>query len=322
MKIKILAAAILTASLSISSCQTKEEITINKETLLANLKELSSDAYEGRGFSKPGNYKAQKFIAAKFAALGLETYEGDTYIQKFDHTFTGRMRQRLFPVKDAAKDFSNVADTIVVGGNVIGIIKGTSEKVIVISGHFDHLGIKNGKIYNGADDDASGTAALFAIAEYFKNKAPKHNLIFAAVDAEEIGLLGAEYFVANFKNAKENIALNINMDMIAHNDSLQLNAAGVYHYPQLKEQLQNLESPIHFTIGHDDPNDKKLEDWTFSSDHAVFHRRKIPFIYFGVDDHKDYHKDTDTFENINQDFYYEAVKLIIQVIEKSDNLLK
>tara|TARA_R110001632_G_scaffold39718_4_gene99343 strand:+ start:2008 stop:2973 length:966 start_codon:yes stop_codon:yes gene_type:complete len=321
MKLRILLAFTLISSFSFLSCQTKEEITVNKETLLANLKELSSDAYEGRGFSKPGNYKAQKFIAAKFAALGLETYEGDTYIQKFDHTFTGRMRQRLFPVKDAAKDFSNVTDTTVVGGNVIGMIKGTSEKVIVISGHFDHLGIRNGKIYNGADDDASGTAALFAIAEYFKQKSPKHTLIFAAVDAEEIGSQGAEYFAANFKDAKEKIVLNVNMDMIAHNDSLRMFASGTFHYPQLKPQLENIESPITLLFGHDDKDNKEEDDWTFSSDHRIFHKRQIPFIYFGVEDHKDYHKYTDTFENINQDFYYEAVKLIIQVVEKYDNSL-
>jgi hypothetical protein len=321
MKLRILAASILIASFSFSSCQTKEEITVNKETLLANLKELSSDAYEGRGFSKPGNYKAQKFIADKFKELGLETYEGDTYIQKFDHTFSGRWRQRLFPVKDAKEDLSNVPDTTVVGGNVVGIIKGQTDKSIVITGHFDHLGIRDGKIYNGADDDASGTVALMAIAEYFKKKAPKHTLIFAAVDAEEVGMHGSEYFAANFKDIKEKVALNINMDMIAHNDSLRLFASGTFHYPQLKSQLENIESPITLLFGHDDKDNKEEDDWTYSSDHRSFHKREVPFIYFGVEDHKDYHKDTDTFENINQDFYVDAVKLIIQVVENYDKTL-
>ena len=299
----------------------KEKITTNKEELIANIKELSSDSYEGRGFSKQGNYKAQKYIANKFEQLGLEIYDGDNYIQKFEHTFSGRWRQRMFPVKNAKKDLSNIPDTTVVGGNVVGLIKGKTDKSIVITGHFDHLGIRNGKIYNGADDDASGTVALFAIAKYFKNKSPKHNLIFAAVDAEEVGMHGSAYFVENFENAKENIVLNINMDMIAHNDSLQLNASGTYHYPQLKKQLLNLNSPINLTFGHDDPNNKKQDDWTYSSDHRSFHKKEIPFIYFGVEDHKDYHRDTDTFENINQDFYYEAVKLIIQAIENYDESL-
>jgi len=322
MKSRIFFASILFAVCSLSSCQTKEEVTINKETLLANLKELSSDAYAGRGFSKPGNYKAQKFIASKFKELGLETYLESGYIQEFNHTFSGRWRQRLFPVKEATKDFSNVPDTTVVGGNVIGMIKGQTDKTIVITGHLDHLGIRNGKIYNGADDDASGTVALFAIADYFKDKSPKHTLIFAAVDAEEIGSHGAEYFAANFKDAKEKIALNVNMDMIAHNDSLRLFASGTHHYPQLKPQLETIESPITLLFGHDDKSNKEQDDWTFSSDHRIFHKRKIPFIYFGVEDHKDYHKDTDTFENINQDFYAEAVKLIIQAIENYDGTLE
>ena len=317
MKLRILFVFIFVASLS--SCQTEKEVTINKETLLTNLKELSSDAYEGRGFSTPGNYKAQQFISDKFKELGLEVYEGDTYIQKFEHTYKGRWRQRMFPIENAEKDLSNVPDTTVVGGNVVGMIKGESDKTIVITGHLDHLGIRNGKIYNGADDDASGTVALIAMAEYFKQKSPKHTLVFAAVDAEEAGMHGSAYFVANHPNAKENIVLNINMDMIAHNDSLRLYASGTHHYPQLKPQLENLDSPITLLFGHDDPNNKDEDDWTYSSDHRSFHKEKIPFVYFGVEDHKDYHKPTDTFENINQDFYYEAVKLITQVIENFDN---
>ena len=132
---------------------------------------------------------------------------------------------------------------------------------------------------------------------------------------------GSAYFLANHPSAKENIVLNINMDMIAHNDSLRLYASGTYHYPQLKPQLENLDSPITLLFGHDDPNNKDEDDWTFSSDHRSFHKEKIPFVYFGVEDHKDYHKPTDTFENINQDFYYEAVKLITQVIENFDKSL-
>ena len=318
MKFRILFIASIFSLSIFTSCQTQEKPSFNEQTLLDNLKEISSDAYEGRGFPKPGNYKAQQFIAGKFQELGLEIYEGDGYIQKFEHTFSGRWRQRLFPIKDAAKDLSNVPDTTVVGGNVIGMIKGTSDKSIVITGHLDHLGIRNGKIYNGADDDASGTAALISIAEYFKQTQPKHTLIFAAVDAEEIGSHGAEYFAANFESIKEKVALNVNMDMIAHNDSLRLFASGTFHYSQLKSQLENIKSPITLLFGHDDKSNKEQDDWTFASDHRIFHKRQIPFVYFGVEDHKDYHKDTDIFENINQEFYVEAVKLIIQAIENYD----
>ena len=118
-----------------------------------------------------------------------------------------------------------------------------------------------------------------------------------------------------------NIVLNINMDMIAHNDKNELYAVGLYHYPQLKPQLETIESPITLLFGHDDKSNKEQDDWTYASDHRSFHKEKIPFVYFGVEDHKDYHKPTDTFENINQDFYVEAVQLIIQAIANYDAAL-
>lgn len=299
------------------ACQSSGDITIDDKALLNNLKELSSDAYEGRAFATKGNQKGQAFVAQKFKEAGLSYYQGNSFIQSFDHTFTGRWRQRLYPVKNAKKDLSNVPDTTLVGGNVVGMIKGKTDKTIVITAHHDHLGKRGDKIYNGADDDASGTAALIAMANYFNAKSPKHNLVFAAVDAEEIGSHGAEYFAKNFENIKQKVVLNINMDMIAHNNNNELYASGLHHYPQLKPQLENLKSSVSLLFGHD-PSNPKQDDWTHSSDHRIFHKRGIPFVYFGVEDHKDYHKPTDTFENINPQFYIEAVKLIIEVIENFD----
>lgn len=294
-------------------------IKINEISLINNVKILASDSLEGRGFTKPGNIKAQQLISNEFKRLNLQTVLDSGYIQNFEHTYKGKRRLRMFPVK--GKDANNVSDTTIVGGNVIGMIKGKTNKVIVITGHHDHLGIRNGKIYNGADDDASGTAAVIAIAEYFKDKTPNHTIVFATVDAEESGMLGSKYLVKNFPLGKENIVLNINMDMISRNDKNELYACGLFHYPKLKEPLTKVKSTIKLISGHDNPDDKSKQDWTRSSDHISFHREKIPFIYFGVEDHKDYHKDTDVFENINQDFYYEAVKLIIQVIENYDDSL-
>jgi len=306
----------------LNSVSTSNNITINEVQLLNNIKILASDSLEGRGFSKPGNYKAQQLIANEFKRLQLATVLENGYIQEFTTTYKGVRRQRMFPVKGKDKNDTNVPDTTVVGGNVIGMIKGKSDNVIVITGHHDHLGIRNGKIYNGADDDASGTAAVITIADYFKDKTPNHTLIFATVDAEEAGMHGSSYLVKNFPLGKENIVLNVNMDMIAHNDKNELYACGLFHYPQLKEPLTKVKSSIDLLSGHDNPNDKTMQNWTNSSDHRSFHKEKIPFIYFGVEDHKDYHKDTDTFENINQEFYVEAVKLIIQSIENYDTFLK
>ena len=301
---------------------TRNSIQINETSLINNIKILASDSLEGRGFTKPGNYKAQELIANEFKRLNLASPLDSGYIQQFETVLKGKRRQRMFPVKGKDRNDANVPDTTVVGGNVIAMVKGKSDKSIVITGHHDHLGIRNGKIYNGADDDASGTAAVIAIAEYFKDKTPNHTLVFATVDAEEAGMHGSKYLVKNFPLGKENIVLNINMDMISRNDKNELYACGLFHYPNLKEPLTKVKSTIHLISGHDNPKDKSKQDWTRSSDHISFHREKIPFIYFGVEDHKDYHKDTDTFENINQDFYKEAVKLIIQAVENYDSFLK
>ncbi|MGK0414916.1 MAG: Zn-dependent M28 family amino/carboxypeptidase [Polaribacter sp.] len=320
MKLNLFSAAAFL--LLLGNCQTHKPIEIDSKELLANIQILSTDTLEGRAFSTPGSQKAQNIILDKFTALELEPVLGNNLLQGFSHTFKGEKRQEVFPIKNPKKDFSNVTDTIAKGANIIGMLKGLSDKSIVISAHYDHLGIRDGEIYNGADDNASGTAALFTLIEYFKNKPTKHNLIFAALDAEEIGSLGADYFLKSYTD-KSNISLNINMDMIAHSEyDPELFASGLHHYPNLRKPLKKIKSAkIDLLFGHDDAENKEQADWTFSSDHRVFHREKIPFIYFGVPDHKDYHRDTDTFETINKDFYIESVKIIIQAIENLDEYL-
>jgi len=245
------------------------------------------------------------------------------YVQEFTSTLSRRRRYDMFPTnKKPLGDYSNIPDTTVTGGNAIGMLKGKTNKHIVITAHFDHLGTKNGEIYNGADDNASGTAALFAIAKHFKDTIHKHNLIFAAVDAEEIGSLGAQYFLDNYED-KENIVLNVNMDMIAHSDyDPELFGAGLHYFPEFRKPLEKVYSEKAILLfGHDDPENRQQADWTDSSDHRVFHRAGIPFMYFGVEDHKDYHRPSDTYATINPDFYIEAVKMIIQAIHYLDEYL-
>ena len=305
-----------------ASCKEPKVIDIDTDELLENIQIISNDSLEGRLFSSEGNYKTRKFIVKKFQEIGLQSING-AYEHEFTSTLTKKTRQETFPIdKKPLDDFSNVPDTTVVGGNAFGMLKGQTNKTFVITAHFDHLGIRDGKIYNGADDNASGVAALFAIANYFKNKPTKHNLVFVAVDAEEVGSLGAEYFLKNYAD-KDNIALNINLDMIAHSDyDPDLFVSGLYHFPNLRDPLEDIYSEkINLLFGHDDPNNREQADWTFSSDHRVFYREKIPFIYFGVPDHKDYHRPSDTFATINQEFYIEAVKIVIQAIENLDEEL-
>ncbi len=314
----------LIIAVSIGSCKSQTQtadIRVDREELLSNLKTISSDAFGGRDFGTEGNRKAQQFMVKKFKELGIKPAFTTGYIQQFPDTIGGEGRLKKYPLKGDFTDVSKIPDTIIFGGNVLAQINGKTDKIFVITAHIDHLGVRNGEIYNGADDNASGTVALLAIAAYFKDKQPNHTLLFAALDAEEIGSPGGKYLLNNFPDSVKNIKLNINMDMIAHNDSSELYAAGLHHYPQLKAPLDAIESPLTLSYGHDDYFNEEEDDWTNSSDHRVFHNLGIPFIYFGVEDHEDYHKPTDTFETINQDFYVEAVKLIIQAIENYDSYL-
>lgn len=270
------------------------------EILLENVKNLSSDYFEGRRTGTEGAVLARGYVIERFKALGVKSLN-DTFKQSF--SFSGK------------KTYNAV--------NVLGLINGRekTDKYIVISAHYDHEGIKNGKIYNGADDDASGVSALFAFAEYFAKNPPKHNVILAAFDAEELGLKGAYHFVENnILTKRRNIVLNLNMDMISRSKKRQLFAVGTSHYPILKPTIANFKAigVVDLLIDHEGLT--KADDWSFASDHAAFHKAKIPFVYFGVADHEDYHEPTDDFENIDQQFYKDAVQTIISVFNQFDNL--
>ncbi|MEM6805714.1 MAG: M28 family peptidase [Bacteroidota bacterium] len=288
---------------------------IPEKMLLNSLKVLSADSMEGRVFGGEGNRKAQAFMAQQFEKLGIAAAFEKGYIQTFTHKVPKNYLNAAHHDIGAKNTKGKLS---LIGGNVIAKIEGSTQKAIVITAHIDHLGILKGEIYNGADDNASGTVALLAIADYFKKHPPKHQIILAAVDAEEIGSPGTKYLFKHLPIPKENIVLNLNMDMIAHSER-QLYVCGTFHYPQLKKYLLEIETPIELLLGHDDPTDKEEEDWSNSSDHRIFHNAGIPFLYFGVEDHEDYHQPTDTYENINPDFFIEAVKVIIQVIENYDN---
>lgn len=286
---------------SASFAQTPKSKLFDAKQLLSDIKYLSSDELEGRSADLPSMQKTRDFVEKRFEESGIKAL-GVSYQQHFE------IKQRR-------------STEVLKGVNFVGQIKGTkqSNKFIIITAHYDHDGIRNSQIYNGADDNASGTAALFAVAKYFSKKKPEHTLIFVAFDAEEKGLLGARHFVANLPVKKESILLNMNMDMISRSDKNELYAVGTSHYPQFKPALEKVQkkAKIKLSLGHDIPGTGR-EDWTFQSDQGAFHREKIPFIYFGVEDHDDYHKPTDDFERIHPKFYVRSVETIIAAIKMLD----
>ncbi|MFV1883219.1 MAG: M28 family peptidase [Balneola sp.] len=270
----------------------KSAPVLDTDQLIEDIKTLSSDEMQGRMVGTEGNAMARAYIIGRFEAMGVPAFEG-SYIHEFSLS-----RPNGNPVE---------------GINIIGMIEGDSDSVIVISAHYDHLGVRDSLIFNGADDNASGTSGLLALADYFTQVKPNHTLVFAAFDAEEGGLNGARAFVRD-SVFLEKVVLNINMDMISQNDKNELYAVGTYHYPELKPALETIETgEISLLFGHDRPEDGN-QDWTFASDHGPFHRAGIPFIYFGVEDHEHYHRPTDTFETIPQEFYKKSVQVILNSV--------
>ncbi len=278
---------------------------VDAEKLFEDVRVLSADGMEGRGSGTPGGAKARAYVTERFGQTGLKPFFGSSFEQ---------------PVELAARGGGKAG----AGGNVVGVVRGRKnpERFVVVTAHYDHLGVRNGQIYNGADDNASGVATLLALAAHFSRQPPENSLVFAALDNEEAGGAGANTLVRSLLGAKRDVALNVNLDMVSHSERGELYAAGTYHYPSLKPLLERVagRAPVRLLLGHDRP-EPKGDDWTTQSDHRAFHREKIPFVYFGVEDHADYHKPSDDFETITQEFFVRAAETVLEALKTFDENL-
>jgi hypothetical protein len=268
---------------------------------MADLTYLASDELAGRGTGQPGGAKAQQWLVAQFTDMALLPAGTQGYVQPYQPT-TGK------------------AQLMQGAANVLGRIEGSEPQLpmLVLTAHYDHLGLHQGQIYFGADDNASGVAALLAMARYFKQHPPRHTVLFAALDNEETGMWGARMLFEQELLKPEQIKLNINMDMLSHDTDKQLIAVGSYHYPELEQPLLQLQqqSSVRLLLGYDRPAWRvgTHQDWTYSSDHREFHKRAVPFVYFGVPDHADYHQPTDTVDNIDLEFYRQVSETVLDAV--------
>ena len=294
------------------------EEKITQEDSRAILSYLASDALEGRGSGKEGNWKAARFIAKKFKEYGLEPIDPPVYIQpvplpvpvdgygyfqKFDYSYNvraGLFRRKTVTIKTS---------------NVVGIIRGESDRCIVIGAHFDHLGIRGGKIYNGADDNASGTTALLELAEAFAvgddtraKEQPKYTLVFVAFGAEEVGLIGSKFYVKNPAVPLKNHNLMINLDMVGRlsGDNPTLNLYSGNLSTRLKEIINKLDDGYPFNFSFVPAGSR--------SDHAPFDWKGIPVLFFHTGSHPQYHQPTDDEHLINYEGLVEITKFIFNVV--------
>ena len=291
--VMLLCLALVVVSCKVAPTEYKVD-QIKEETVKKHLYTLASDEMEGRGSGTPGIEKAAQYIEGEFERIGLTKFEAlPTYRQNFE-----AKGMKLF--------------------NVIGVLEGKSrkEEYVVISAHYDHLGIrkKEGQldsIYNGADDDASGTTAVLALAAYFaKKNNNERTIIFVAFTAEEKGLLGSTYFGKGVDASK--YVAGINIEMIGKESSFGPKTAWLTGFDRSdfgKIIQKNLEGTGY--VLHPDPYPKF--NLFFRSDNASLARLGIPSHTFStgpidVDPH--YHKVSDEAETLDVSTITETIRAI------------
>lgn len=272
--------------------------------MMSRLSALSADSMEGRRAGTAGSRRARAWIVAQLQAMGAKPAFA-TYEQ---------------PVKLAPRAGS---DTI--GANIAVLIPGrvSGGRVLVASAHYDHLGVRDGLVFNGADDDASGCVALLTMAERLLRDPPQHDVVLVFFDAEEVGGPGARAFVASPPVAADRIAFDLNLDMVSRQDGKALWVAGASHYPFLRPLAEAAAkgAVVAVRLGHDTKDLKPGDDWTNSSDHKAFHDKGIPFLYLGVEDHADYHKAGDDADKVDPTFFRATVDYAYRLLRGVDAAL-
>jgi Zn-dependent M28 family amino/carboxypeptidase len=290
--------------LSEDSLKLKYANSITVEDLKEYLYVLASDSMKGRETGTLGQRNAANFIATFFKEIGIPPYKYNTYLQKF----------KVRNVRRYGKWKKQPNKKYIKGENIIGYIEGTDlkDELLVITAHYDHLGTKEDSlIYNGADDNGSGTSSIMEIAQAFmlakkEGNGPRRSVLIMPVSGEEKGLLGSKYYADNPIYPLENTIANLNVDMIGRIDDYHDNPDYVYligsdrlstELHQISEDVNkqyiNLELDYKFNE-EDDPN-----RYYYRSDHYNFAKNNIPVIFYFNGVHADYHKTSDTVDKIH-----------------------
>ena len=275
---------------------------------LDDIRILAADDMQGRDTGSAGGEMARNYIVGRLDALGVAA------------PMVGRLQpwEMQGRTREGPRTFN--------GTNILGLIPGTrvSDRYIVVTAHYDHVGMSGGQIYNGADDNASGVATMLALAADLKRQAPEHSVIIVALDGEERSLLGARHFVEAPPAPLASIALNLNFDMTARAETDgKLWVTGTYQNPVFRPILEPIpaDGAVALAFGKDTPQDTGEDNWVESSDHAAFHRAQVPFLYLGVNYHPDYHRPSDDFERITPSVFLSATRLSIASFRALDRAL-
>ncbi|WP_108868241.1 M28 family metallopeptidase [Aquimarina aquimarini] len=283
--------------------------SISPEELKTYLYTFAGDEFEGRDTGEPGQKKAAEYLKEQYKKMGIPSpLGGDDYYQEIPESyFRGGIKS---------------------SENVLAFIEGTEkpEEIVVLSAHYDHVGIdQKGNIYNGADDDGSGTVSLLEIAQAFMKAkkdgvGPKRSILFLHVTGEEKGLYGSKFYTENPVFPLKNTVTDLNIDMIGRIDEKhEGDDASNYVYligsDRLSTELHEISEKVNkeytklnldYTFNaKNDPN-----RFYFRSDHYNFAKHNIPIIFYFNGVHEDYHKPTDTPDKIAYDLLAKRAQLV------------
>tara|TARA_A100000171_G_scaffold52985_1_gene75018 strand:- start:14823 stop:15830 length:1008 start_codon:yes stop_codon:yes gene_type:complete len=284
--------------------------TITSAELKTHLYEFASDEMQGRMTGEKGQKLAAEYLRNFYQDQGIASpIEENNYYQNIPAEYFRRMKE---PKSSE---------------NVVAFIKGSEkpDEIIVLSAHYDHVGMENGEIFNGADDDGSGTIAMLEIAEAFQQavkngKGPKRSILFLHVTGEEIGLYGSKYYTENPIFPLANTVANLNTDMIGRIDPDKKDTPNYIYLigsDKLSQELHDVSeavaekySDLELDYKFNDENDPNR--FYYRSDHYNFAKNNIPIIFYFNGVHEDYHKPTDTPDKIEYDLYAKRTQLIFQ----------
>jgi len=325
---------ILLLTIGLAACSSGKKVTVQQngpqekyaaEIRVEDLKEhvylLASDILEGRKTGEKGQKMAVNYLTAYYEHLELRSPE----------MYPGFLQP--IPLDFLNKTAANSSE------NVLAYIEGTEfpDEVVVVSAHYDHLGKNKDDIYNGADDNASGTAAVMEIAQSFmmakkKGLGPKRSVLFLHLTGEESGLFGSGYYIMHPAFPLKNTVADLNIDMVGRVDSKHQDKPEYIYLigsDKLSKELHELSEEVNeqytkLELDYTFNREKDPNRFYYRSDHYNFAKNNIPVIFYFNGEHEDYHKPTDTADKINFEMLALRARLVFytawEIANREDRL--
>ena len=281
--------------------------SINRNSAEAFVGFLASDELEGREAGWRGGRVAGNYIASLLQQWGIRPLSGDDYFQPFEAYAPDRQQNKRPEIHpDSIARLKQGVHRVYKMRNVLGVIEGRrKDEIVIVGAHYDHVGydpmLEGDRIYNGADDNASGVSAALQIARAFAltGQKPERTVIFAFWDGEEKGLLGSRYFASSYPGISR-VKGYLNFDMVGRNHDEAEPRHVVYFYTEstpsfgdwLKEDIRKYDLQL-------TPDYRPWDKPVGGSDNGTFAKLGIPIMWYHTDGHPDYHKPSDEAAKIN-----------------------